>query len=422
MINGLLTMRGAWHRVAKEPILKFFVAALTFYGMATFEGPLLSIKSVNALAHFTDWIIGHVHSGVLGWNGFMIMAMAYYLVPRLWKTKLYSERLANWHFWTATVGILLYILSMWVAGITQGLMWRGVVDGRLLYPDFMETVLAILPMYGVRALGGTLYLIGYILGLYNIYRTIRSAPKSTGDETVLVQPLAPFHHDANKEHPHRFLEGSADLFIVLSVIAVLVGSVIEILPTLVAHQYVTVPESKKPYSALALAGRDIYIREGCYTCHSQMVRPMVSDVLRYGAVSTPEDTVYDHPFQWGSKRTGPDLARVGGKYPDSWHYHHMRDPRAVTPKSIMPGYPWLVKDRVDYAILEKKLAVMKIVGVPYTEKDIATAVQQARAESEEIANRLAAQGVPNATDREITALIAYLQSLRAIDAETSSEK
>jgi len=422
MINGLLTMRGAWHRVRKEPILKFMVAALTFYGMATFEGPLLSIKSVNALAHFTDWIIGHVHSGVLGWNGFMIMAMAYYLVPRLWKTKLYSERLANWHFWTATVGILLYILAMWVAGITQGLMWRGLVDGRLLYPDFMETVVAIIPMYGVRALGGGLYLIGYVLGLYNIYKTIRLAPKSVGDEVVAVTPLTPFHHDSNKEHPHRFLEGSADLFIVLSLIAVLVGSVIEILPTLVSHQYVAVSDAKKPYSPLALAGRDIYIREGCYTCHSQMVRPMVAEVLRYGAVSTPEDTVYDHPFQWGSKRTGPDLARVGGKYPDSWHYHHMRDPRSITPKSIMPGYPWLVKDRVDYAILRKKLAVMRIVGVPYTETDIEMAVQHAREESEAIAKSLEEQGVPGARDREITAVIAYLQSLKAIPAGDSHEK
>jgi cytochrome c oxidase cbb3-type subunit I/II len=267
-----------------------------------------------------------------------------------------------------------------------------------------------------------LYLIGYTLGLYNLYKTIRSAPKSVGDETVSVVPLAPFHHDFNKEHPHRFLEGSADLFIVLSIIAVLVGSVIEILPTLVAHQYVTVPESKKPYSALALAGRDIYIREGCYTCHSQMVRPIVSEVLRYGAVSTAEDTVYDHPFQWGSKRTGPDLARVGGKYPDSWHYHHMRDPRSITPKSIMPGYPWLVKDRVDYAILRKKLAVMRIVGVPYTESDIATAVQSAQEESAAIAASLEAQGVPGAKDREITALIAYLQSLRAIDDGLAHEK
>jgi cytochrome c oxidase cbb3-type subunit I/II len=261
-----------------------------------------------------------------------------------------------------------------------------------------------------------------MLGLYNIYKTIRSAPKSVGDETVSVVPLSSFHHDSTKEHPHRFLEGSADLFIVLSIIAVLVGSVIEILPTLVSHQYVAIPESKKPYSPLALAGRDIYIREGCYTCHSQMVRPIVSEVMRYGAVSTAADTVYDHPFQWGSKRTGPDLARVGGKYPDSWHYHHMRDPRAITPKSIMPGYAWLVKDRVDYAILRKKLAVMRIVGVPYSDEDIETAVESAKAESEAIAASLESQGVPGAKDREITALIAYLQSLRVSDEGASHEK
>ena len=153
MINGLLTLRGAWHQVSEDPVLKFFVVGITFYGMATFEGPLLSIKSVNALSHYTDWTIAHVHGGALGWNGFMTFGMFYWLAPRLFQTKLWSKKLADLHFWLGTVGILLYIVAMYVAGVTQGLMWRAFdTTGRLAYPDFVETVVRILPdVLGARA-------------------------------------------------------------------------------------------------------------------------------------------------------------------------------------------------------------------------------------------------------------------------------
>ncbi|MFO1519831.1 MAG: cytochrome-c oxidase, cbb3-type subunit I [bacterium] len=416
MINGLLTLRGAWDRVRTDPILKFMAAAVTFYGMSTFEGPLLSIKSVNSLAHFTDWIIGHVHGGTLGWNAFLIAGMCYYLVPKLWKTKLYSVKLANYHFWLGLLGILLYVISMWASGITQGLMWRAVDEtGRLTYPDFVETVIKIVPLYYVRAVGGTLFLLSYLLMLVNIWKTIRLAPKEQKAETfsapalIRLEPEAVFN---SGEKPHRILEGLPMVFTVLTVISILVGTVIELVPTLFANNYADSNIKVKPYRPLELAGRDIYVREGCYVCHSQMVRPMVPEVLRYGSVSKPEESMYDHPFQWGSKRTGPDLARVGGKYPDLWHFRHMRDPREVTPLSIMPSYPWLLTDRADFSILPKKLSVMKTIGVPYTDEDIERAEADAKAQARTIAEGLEAQGVPKGMEqKEIVALIAYLQRL-----------
>lgn len=409
MINGLLTLRGAWNLLRTDPIIKFMVTAVTFYGMATFEGPLLSIKSVSSLGHYTDWIVGHVHGGALGWNGFLTFAMLYYLVPRMWKTELYSVKLATYHFWVGFLGILAYYTSMVAAGITQGLMWRAMTpDGKLLYPDFVETVVRIVPLYWVRALGGFLYLIGFMMMGYNLYKTIRLAPKSSPEKVKVINT----RDDGAKESGHRGLESAATVFSVLTLIAVLVGSVIEILPTLSLHKYVPAKAQIDPYTPLELAGRDIYIREGCYVCHSQQIRPIASEVIRYGAASTIEESMYDHPFQWGSKRTGPDLARVGKKYPNLWHYRHMMDPRAVTPKSIMPSYGWLDGKDTDFVILRRKFQVLKNLGVPYTDDEVANADVAAEKQATEIATALKAEGGPAGLERkEIVALIAYLQAL-----------
>jgi len=187
MINGLFTLRGAWHKLRESVVLKMFVIGITFYGMSTFEGPMLSVKSVNALSHFTDWTIGHVHAGALGWNGFMTFGMIYWLLPRLWRTDLWSHRLANTHFWVGTIGLLLYVIPLYTAGITQGLMWRAFDDaGRLLYPDFMETVVQIVPMYWLRFVGGSLYFAGVVMMGINLTMTIRKAPKDLPDPTVSV--------------------------------------------------------------------------------------------------------------------------------------------------------------------------------------------------------------------------------------------
>lgn len=173
MINGLMTLNGAWEKIRTDPIIRMMVLALAFYGMSTFEGPMMSVKAVNSLSHYTDWTIGHVHSGALGWNGMITFASIYYLVPRLWhRQRLYSLRMVNWHFWLATIGIVFYAASMWVAGIMQGLMWREYgADGYLVY-SFSEVVSAMFPMYIVRAAGGAMYLAGALIMVFNIWMTI----------------------------------------------------------------------------------------------------------------------------------------------------------------------------------------------------------------------------------------------------------
>jgi cytochrome c oxidase cbb3-type subunit I/II len=413
MINGLMTLRGVWHKVRTDPGLRFMATSLTFYGMSTFEGPLLSIKSVNAIAHFTDWIPGHVHSGTIGWNYMIISGILFYLVPKLWNTELYSKALANVQFWLSTIGLVLYIISMWVAGVTQSLMWRAMdSDGHLVYPNFIETVVKIVPMYWVRAIGGTLVLISFLIMMYNLYKTAKQG-KVGKEEVYEAYALDESSIEQNAES-HRKLEGWPMIFAVLALLAILVGSAIEIVPSLLSNKYIVKMDAIKPYSPLELLGRDLYIREGCYLCHSQTVRPMTHEVLRYGKHSEAAEFVYDHPFQWGSKRTGPDLARVGGKYPDMWHYRHFYEPREVTAGSIMPRYTWLYDNKIDYSSLQKKMSVMLALGVPYTAEEIAAGVTHAQAQAATIAKGLVEGGVPaKIEDKEVIAMIAYMQRIGA---------
>jgi cytochrome c oxidase cbb3-type subunit I/II len=284
--------------------------------------------------------------------------------------------------------------------------------GRLMYPDFIETVTRIVPLYWGRALGGALFIIGFIVMLYNIWQTIRSAPPLLESVKMKAPKISLSTIEGKEVTPHRRLEGMATIFTVLTIIAVLAGSVIEIYPALALHKYLPSNTSIRPYSALELAGRDIYVKEGCYTCHSQQIRSLVGDVLRYGKASTMEESMYDRPYQWGSKRTGPDLSRVGKKYPSLWHYKHMLNPREITPQSIMPNYPWLAENNFDSLILRKKLSIMKNLGVPYTDEQIANADMDADKQALSIAKELESQGAPAGLERkEIVALIAYLQSL-----------
>lgn len=423
MINGLFTVRQAWHRVREEPVLRFFAAGLIAYGMSTFEGPLLSIKSVSALGHYTDWIVGHVHGGALGWNGFMAFGMVYFLVPKLWGVSIYKKEWISTHFWLATLGIVLYVVSMWVAGITQGMMWLAVdsATGKLAYPDFVETVLRIVPLYYVRAFGGFLYLAGFIVMAVNVFQTIRSAHKVPADESARVPAIFKLEKSwFEGQRSHRILEGLPTVMLILVFCGIMTGTIVELVPMITGAGYseemslASTGGINRPrtYRALEVLGRDIYVREGCYTCHSQMIRQMPSDVIRYGKASTPEESMWDHPFQWGSKRTGPDLARVGKKYPDYWHYRHMLEPRDLVQQSIMPAYPWLFKNKLDLSGVSKKMATLKKVGVSYSDDEVRDAEDSARQDAAKIAEVLNEQGGIKGADKyEIVALIAYLQSL-----------
>ena len=430
MINGLLTLRGVWDKVRTDAVLKFFVVAITGYGMATFEGPMLSLKNVNAIAHFTDWIIAHVHVGALAWNGFLSFGMIYWLVPRMMKTKLFSEKLANFHFWIGTLGIILYSLPMYVAGFTQASMWKQFKPdgGALQYGNFLETVTELMPMYWMRAIGGTLYLTGVIVLVYNIIRTVRQG-SPVENELAEAPALAVISPNRLKgEKLHSWLERKPVQFMILTTIAILIGGLIQILPTILVKSNIPVISSVKPYTPLELEGRDLYIREGCVGCHSQMIRPFRSEVERYGDYSKAGEFVYDHPFLWGSKRTGPDLAREGvkgkpfnGGRDDVWHFNHMYDPQGLNEKSIMPRYQWLIKDELDKSTTQDKMRTMVSLGVPYTEAEINNALKHMDEQASKIeANLLANPDIKksfgaNTTtplkDREIVALIAYLQRL-----------
>jgi len=432
MINGLLTLRGAWDKVRTDAVLKFFVVGVTGYGMATFEGPMLSLKNVNAIAHFTDWIVAHVHVGALAWNGFMTFGMIYWIIPRITKTKLYSEKLANFHFWIGTLGIILYALPMYVAGFVQSLMWKQFnEDGTLVYGQFMDTVVEIMPMYAMRAVGGVLYLVGVLVGVYNVIKTVKAGAVVTDEEAEAVALPVIASSRLRNEKLHAWLERKPVQFTILTVLAVSIGGLIQIVPMLIVKSNIATITSVKPYTPLELEGRDLYIREGCNNCHSQLVRPFRSEVKRYGEYSKSGEYVYDHPFLWGSKRTGPDLMRVGGKYPHSWHFSHMWNPQATTTGSIMPAYKWMFDNKkMKHDDIQKKMSVMKTLGVPYTDAEIANAFISIEKQAVEIEKglesdpnfsksyaaskekaKLTGETFVQMKDREIVALIAYLQRL-----------
>ncbi|QHT68859.1 cytochrome-c oxidase, cbb3-type subunit I [Rhodocytophaga rosea] len=410
MINGLLTLRGAWDRVREEPVLKFMVVAITAYGMAVFEGPMLSLKNVNAIGHFTDWIVAHVHVGALGWNGFLTFGMLYWLIPQMWKTSLYSKKLANLHFWLGTLGILFYALPLYWAGITQSLMWKEFTpEGFLKYPNFLETVQQILPMYMTRAVGGMLYLSGVFVMVYNLFKTAAQGT-FVANEAAEAPALAK-ETSEHKEYWHRVLEKKPVVFTVLATVAILIGGIFELIPTFLIKSNVPTISAVKPYTPLELHGRDLYIKEGCVNCHSQMVRPFRSETERYGEYSKAGEFVYDHPFLWGSKRTGPDLQRLGQKYPDSWHYHHMLDPSSMSPGSIMPPYPWLLEQSYDKSLTPDMITVMRKLGVPYEDGYEKQANADVEKQADQIVQRLKDAGIATKSDKEIVALIAYLQRL-----------
>ncbi len=508
MLNGLLTLRGAWDKLRTDPVIKFFAAGVTFYGMATFEGPLLAITKVNALSHYTDWTVGHVHSGALGWNGFMAAGLFYWLAPRLWKTQLWSKALANMHFWIGITGILIYVVALWCAGIMQGLMLGQVnPGGTTLKYEFLDTLESIQIFYWLRSFGGFLYLCGFILCAFNIWKTARSGKavdesveitlleKKQKDgmswgEALFSDPLAhiilamvfvmlwfflPPHADkaalivslllsykaytafkASKDkwtNWHERLIENYLPFTVLVFVAVAIGGAVQIIPSLIVNREKNIEgRLQELYTPLELAGRDIFVSEGCYNCHSQMIRTLKQEVMRYGRPGIADDyshlgeSLFDHPYQWGSKRTGPDLAREGGpianrpdgtpyKYmrdgsnlkgkSNSWHFKHFLNPRDMSPGSNMPAYPWLFEKETDVKSLPGKIAAQVAIGVPWPAMNQHEIRDSVETQAQEIAQSLVAAKayLPNKPNlendalrnhlakTEVVALIAYLQKL-----------
>ncbi|HEY0943694.1 MAG TPA: cytochrome-c oxidase, cbb3-type subunit II, partial [Opitutaceae bacterium] len=381
---------------------------------------------------------------------------------------LYSTSLANLHFWLGLVGILLYIGAMWTSGIMQGLMLNATTEGGtvLAYPNFLDTLNSIRLLMLMRVIGGLLYLGSWLILAYVFWRTVRGAQAVNGTVEIFAE-AAP----ADERFGFRgtfvnaptlftilgvgfatmwmlgtdfvsvlgligalvcFVAGYALFtsrgkswatwyerlllnalpFTVLTFIAVAAGGLIQIVPTVMVEKAQNVEDRiQVVYTPLELAGRDIYVREGCYTCHSQMVRTLVPDVLRYGEYSRLGESIYDYPYQWGSKRTGPDLARVGGKYPNIWHLRHMENPRSTSVGSNMPNYPWLLQNNTDVAALPAKIRVQQMLGVPFPVQSAQEIFDQVKEQSSSIAKDLRAAGAYVAPEKEIIALTAYLQSL-----------
>lgn len=419
MINGLLTLRGAWDKVRESPILKFMVVAITAYGMSTFEGPLLSIKSINAISHFTDWTVAHAHVGALAWNGFLTFAMLYWLIPKLFNTELFSKKLANFHFWIGTLGILLWAVPMYWASFIQILMWKEFnAEGTLVYSNFLETVTQIFPFYITRVIGGAFYMVGFLVMVYNIIKTVKAGKFVAQEEASAPALEKSVKRSVLSETAHRWLERKPVRFAIYIFIAVAIGGAIEVIPLIVVKSNIPTIASVKPYTPLELQGRDIYIKEGCYNCHSQMVRPFRSETERYGEYSKVGEFVYDHPFQFGSKRTGPDLARtgvLGGKMykPAMWHYNHMMNPQSTSQGTNMPAYPWLAEKEIDLASTVSKINAMRTVGVPYAEGYEMKANDDLLKQAQLISDELKAANINVSPTKEMIAIIAYLHKLGA---------
>ncbi|MEM6363004.1 MAG: cytochrome-c oxidase, cbb3-type subunit II, partial [Planctomycetota bacterium] len=366
--------------------------------------------------------------------------MLYWLLPRLFQTQLWSTKAASMHFWLSTIGILLYIVPIYVAGLTQGLMWRAMDEtGQLVYPDFVETISAVAPMWWLRVFGGALYVGGTLLMAVNYVMTWKGRPatyKTPTYQAPKLKPIADYRDPEGdselKAAPvldlarkvdvwskmgwHRRWERLPLRFTVLTTLAVVTASLFEMVPTFLIRSNVPTIASVQPYTPLELAGRDIFVAEGCYNCHSQMIRPMVAETKRYGEYSKPGESVYDHPFQWGSRRIGPDLAREGGKQSSLWHYLHLENPQAVNEQSVMPAYEHLLDTPIDFNKVTDRVWAAHMLGAPYDD-ELTDAPELARRQAEVVAADIVSQGGPirrgdvMTLDSQAVALIAYLQRI-----------
>ncbi len=364
----------------------------------------------------------------------MAFGMLYWLLPRIFQTKLWSTKLAEWHFWVGTVGILLYIVPIYVAGLTQGLMWRAITPtGQLAYPDFVETVKALQPLYWTRVLGGAFYVGGIGMLAVNYFMTWRSRPASYADPVYRAIPLsaqyvdppepesdlkdAPVLNSRNRSTSGPSSRGTDAGNVCRSASRStrrsrsLSRRSSRFIPTFLIRSNVPTISTVKPYTPLELAGRDIYVGEGCYNCHSQMIRPILSETKRYGEYSKPGEFIYDRPFQWGSRRIGPDLAREGGKQSHLWHLMHMIEPTNTTPGSIMPAYAHLADNKLNFKGIPDRVHAAAYLGAPY-EKELTDSEAMARAQATQIADDIVKQGGRTGlADKQVVAVIAYLQRM-----------
>ncbi len=417
MINGLLTLRGAWDKVRDKAELKFLVVAVTAYGLSTFEGPMMSLRNVNQITHFTDWTIAHTHIAGMGWNGGMVFGMLYWLVPKLFRTKLFSEKLANTHFWIATLSILVYAIPLYWSAVTQWLMLREYTpEGFLAYPIFMETLTHILPMYTLRIISGVMFITGFLLMVYNLFKTMALGTLEANELSEAPALVASGAWNPVKETIHRWMERKAVRFSIWVFVALFIGGAVQIIPMLFVKSNIPTIDAVVPYTPLELEGRDVYIKEGCYTCHSQVIRPFRWETDRYGDYSKIGEFVYDHPYLWGSRRTGPDLARAGNvngpMYKNAaWHYNHFMDPRKLNDQSIMPNYAWFARKDVNLEMTPKKIRAMQTLGVPYPEGYDEVAVEDLMRQAEEIVADLLNSGIEIEPTKEMVAMIAYMHKL-----------
>jgi cytochrome c oxidase cbb3-type subunit I/II len=343
--------------------------------------------------------------------------MLYWMVPLIFNTKLYSKKLANTHFWIATLGILIYAIPLYWAAVTQWLMLREYTpEGFLAYPNFLETLTQVIPMYVARIVGGTLFVTGFIIMLYNMVKTVKSGSfvDNVAAEAPALVPLGV--RNPHRETVHRWLERKGARFSIIAFVVLAIGGAVEIIPMVFFKSNIPTIDTVTPYSPLELEGRDIYVSEGCYVCHSQMVRPFRSETDRYGEYSKIGEFVYDHPFQWGSRRIGPDLARagvIGGPmYKNAaWHYNHFMDPQKMNAQSTMPKYPWLEKKEINLELTPAKIRAMQTLGVPYPEGYDQVAVEVLRKQGAEVAANLLASGIEVSPVSQMVAMIAYLHKL-----------
>ena len=444
VVNGWKTLGGRPARDA-DPSLKFFWVAMIFLAITTIEGAVLSIKSTSAMVQYTDWTLGHLHLTLMGWNGFMVFGMVYWLMPRLFQTQLKSDKLANAHFWLAAVGMGLFLVPTYCAGWIQMSGWHSLDStGNLANPEFVEVLKQVQPFWWLRLIGGVFYLLGLLALGMNAWLTWQSKPVKyekleasvvpvQRDERDQPEPESDYGLDvpisaaarkmnvAGKLVWHERWERSPSKFVYGVLMAMLVALVLQAGPLFLFASNIPKAPGTQPYSPLELAGREIYVTEGCVQCHSQTVRPLVPETKRYGDYSLPGEFAYDRPVQWGSRRNGPDLARQGGQRDSNWLLQHLDHPEKTTEGTMMPAYPHLIQDNLDFgAIPELVKSSASLSG--YTEQQIEDCEALARRQGEELAAEIVAQGGPAAMhERQAIALIAYLQKLGVVQTASTDQ-